>query len=210
MNKPSLSTWRLFAMAMAVTAPLCALAQPQEVAHSSTVSTTAHEMAREESTLTATVVSVDPQAHSVTLRGPNGKEITVEAGPEVHNFNQLKPGDVVTTHYLRAVALQLLPADSAEPGVEYERGPSSADKGDKPGMEASHAVTVTTELTDVDVEHHTVTLTGADGHQRTVEVRDPERRAMLAKLKVGEMVRITYMEAMAVTVVPKVAPKPKD
>lgn len=210
MNKPHFSSWYLFGMAMAVTAPLCAFAQPQEVAHSSTVSTTAHEMAREETTLTATVVSVDPKAHFVTLRDPNGKETTIEAGPGIHNLDQLKPGDVVTTHYLRAVALQLLPADSAETGVEYEGGSSSADKGEKPAMEANHAVTVTTELTDIDIEHHTVTLTGSDGKQRTVEVKDPERRAMLAKLKVGELVRITYMEAVAVTVAPKAASKPKN
>lgn len=209
MIKLHCSSWYLFGMAMAVMASSCVFAQPQEVAHSSTVSTTAHEMTREETTLTATVVSVDPSAHFVTLRGANGRETTVEAGPEVHNLDQLKPGDVVTTHYLRAVALQLLPADSAQTGVEYEGGSNSSDKGEKPGMEANHAITVTTELTDVDVAHHTVTLTGSDGKQRTIEVKDPERRAMLAKLKVGELVRITYMEAVAVTVTPKAASKPK-
>jgi len=209
MNTLRLTLCSLFGLAAAAASPLAALAQPQDVAHSSTVATTAHEMSRDEVTVTATVEAIDKQSRFVTLRGADGKEFTVQAGPEVRNFDQLKVGDKVTTHYMRAAALQLLPADSAQAGVEYEGTETRAEAGQKPGYEASHAVTVTTELTGVDVEHHTVTLKGADGHQRTIEVKDPERQAMLSKLKVGEMVRITYLEAIAITVAPKGAAKAK-
>jgi hypothetical protein len=48
-----------------------------------------------------------------------------------------------------------------------------------------------------------VTLLGPDGKQREFEVKDPVRQARMNQLKVGQMVRVTYVEAIAVTVTPK-------
>jgi Cu/Ag efflux protein CusF len=182
------------------------MAQPQEMAHASTVTSTASELARDQQTLTATVVAVDQQSRFVTLKGPKGKEVTVEAGPEVH-IDQLKPGDQVTAHYQSAIALELLPADSVAAGTEVESGTSSGALQGKPGMATGRSISVTSKLTAVDLKHHTVTLTGADGKERVIEVKDPARQARMSKLKVGDMVRITYVEALAVTVTPKAKPK---
>jgi hypothetical protein len=33
-----------------------------------------------------------------------------------------------------------------------------------------------------------------------IEVKDPKRQAQMSKLKVGQMVRITYVEALAISV----------
>lgn len=207
MSKMQLSPLHVLSLAIAVALPMAAMAQPQDMAHSSTVSSTVHELGREDQTVTATVVQVDQQSRFVTLRGPKGKEVTIQAGPEVQNLDQVKPGDQVTAHYQAAVALQILPADSAQAGTEVEGGMATAPKGDKPGGIAGQSVTVTSKLTAVDLKHHTVTLTGADGHERVIEVKDPERQAQMGKLKVGDMVRITYVEALAITVTPKAKPK---
>ncbi len=209
MSKPQVSRSHLLgvAIAMTIAVPMAALAQPQEPAHTSTVSSTAHELGREEHTITATVVQVDPQTRFVTLRGPDGKEETVQAGPDVQNLDQVKPGDKVTAHYEAAVALEILPPDSAQAGTEMESGVSRAAKGATPGGVAGQSVTVTTKLTAIDLKHHTVTLTGADGKPRVIEVKDPARQAQMSKLKVGDMVRITYVEALAITVTPKAKAK---
>jgi hypothetical protein len=209
MSKPQFSRSHLLGVAIAIAVPMAALAQPQDPAHSSTVSSTAHELGREEQTITATVVQVDQQSRFVTLRGPKGKEVTVQAGPEVQNLDQVKPGDQVTAHYQAAVALEILPPDSAQAGTEVESGVATAPKGDKPGGVAGQSVTVTSKLTAIDLKHHTVTLTGADGKQRVIEVKDPTRQAQMSKLKVGDMVRITYVEALAITVTPKAKAKAK-
>jgi Cu/Ag efflux protein CusF len=207
MSKMQLFPLQVVGLVLAIALTTAALAQPQDVAHSSTVSSTAHELGREDQMITATVVQVDQQSRFVTLRGPKGKEVTIEAGPEVQNLDQLKPGDQVTTHYQSAVALEILPADSAQAGTEVQGGVATAAKGDKPGGVAGQSVTVTSKLTAVDLKHHTVTLTGADGQQRVIEVKDPARQAQMKKLKVGDMVRITYVEALAITVTPKAKPK---
>jgi len=185
-----------FALATAI--PTYALAQ--QATEEAAVTSTAHELKREESTLNATVVSVDQETRQVVLKGPKGNEETIKAGPEIKNLDQLHAGDTVTAKYERAVALELLPADSAERGVEYQSGMKTAEKGATPGGTADQSVSVTSKLTAVDLKNHTVTLTGEDGKSRVIEVKDPKRQAKMKELKVGQMVRITYVEALAISV----------
>lgn len=205
MKKSTRSSRCLLAAAMALSAPMFAWAQ--QATTEPAVNSTVHELGREDRTLTATVVSVDKQERFVTLKGPKGKEVTIQAGPEVKNFDELKAGDQVTAHYQAAVAVQVMPADSAKRGVEYQGGQATAAPGNEPGVKEGQAVTVTSKLTAVDLKNHTVTLKGPDGKERTIEVKDPERQAQLSKLKVGDMVVATYVEALAVTVTPKAKAK---
>ncbi|MFC4528647.1 hypothetical protein ISN76_16595 [Dyella halodurans] len=203
MNTRHCSRSYLLGAAIAMALPLVAVAQPQEVAHSSTVTSTAHEMARSEDTLKATVVKVDHDTRMITLRSADGEEATIEAGPDVKNLDQLKAGDLVTAHYQRALALELLPAGSASTGVAVEGGVVGAPKGQKPGMTAGHSVTIVAKLAAVDMKNHTVTLQGDNGEKHVIEVKDPARQARMSQLKVGDMVRITYVEAVVVTVTPQ-------
>jgi hypothetical protein len=201
MKKFQRSTSCLLGAAIALSAPMFAWAQ--QATTEAPVNSTVHELAREDQTITATVVNVDKAERFVTLKGPKGKEVTIHAGPEVQNFDQLKAGDQVTAHYQAAVAVQVMPADSAKPGVDVSGGQATAPKGSLPGVKEGEAVTVTSKLSAVDLKNHTLTLTGPDGKQRTITVKEPERQAAMSKLKVGDMVVATYVEALAVTVTPK-------
>ena len=192
--------FRRIALGFALATAIPAYALAQQTTEEAGVTSTAHELKREESTLTATVVSVDQENRQVVLKGPKGNEETVKAGPEIKNLDQLHAGDLVTAKYERAVALELLPADSAEAGMEYQNGMKTAEKGATPGGTADQSVSVTSKLTAVDLKNHTVTLTGADGKSRVIEVKDPKRQAKMKELKVGQMVRITYVEALAISV----------
>ena len=167
------------------------------------VTATAHELANETETVTATVVKIDHATRHVTLRTAAGQEDTVEVGPAATRFDQIKVGDKITMTYQHAVALELLPAGSAQAGAEVEGDVTRDEKSKAPGGTAERAVTVTAKLTAVDLKKHTVTLTGADGNSRVIEVKDPSRQARLSKLKVGDMVRITFAEALAITVTPQ-------
>lgn len=183
-------------------APLLS-AHAQSSAQAPPVTATAHELANETETVTATVMAIDHQGRLVTLRTAAGKEDTVEVGPAATRFDQIKVGDKITMTYQHAVALELLSANSAQAGTEVESDITRDEKSSKPGGTAESAVTVTARLTAVDLTKHTVTLTGADGKPRVIEVKDPARQARLSKLKVGDMVRITYAEALAITVTPQ-------
>lgn len=189
--------------AIATALPSSAWSQAQAPAHTSTVQSAAFELAREQETATATVTNIDRESRFVTLRGPNGNEFTIEAGPEVRNFDQLHVGDQVTTTFESATALELLPADGATVGIETSGETDRAPKGAKPGASSEQAISITSKLTALDLKNHTVTLSGPDGKQRVIKVKDPARQARMTHLKVGQMVRVTYVEAIAVTVTPK-------
>jgi hypothetical protein len=55
----------------------------------------------------ATVVGIDYQNRYVTLKGPEGKVIKVQAGPEVKRLNEIKKGDSVVARLTRAVSIEV-------------------------------------------------------------------------------------------------------
>ena len=54
----------------------------------------------------ATITAIDPKTRGVTLKGPQGNEVVIVAGPEVKNFAQMKVGDNVDVQYLEALTLE--------------------------------------------------------------------------------------------------------
>lgn len=191
----------LLAASIALAISVGAFAQPSEpTVSSSTVFTPTDERQGQVVTMEATVTKVDQKTRDITLRGPKGKEIAVKAGPDVKNLAQLEVGDTVTLKYLRAAALEILPADSAPLGKQEQGDSMTAGAGEKPGAVAGHSVSITAKLTAIDMKNHTVTLAGADGKPHVIEVKDPKLQARMANLKVGELVRITYAEALGITV----------
>jgi hypothetical protein len=163
------------------------------------VSVTAYGLDRQEFALQTTILSVDPVKNTITIRGPEGQEETVEVGAEARKLGNLKPGDQMDTRYLRAVALQILPADSDKPSVDYSTSTTSNDDSGISVVDSHYTETVTTALSAIDMARDTVTLTGADGHKRIIDVRQLDKRDDFAKLKVGDLVRVTYMEALAIS-----------
>ena len=56
--------------------------------------------------ISAKIVSVDPQARTVTVEGPAGGTPTIRVGPKV-NMNELQKGDDVTLRVTDALALRV-------------------------------------------------------------------------------------------------------
>jgi hypothetical protein len=147
----------------------------------------------------ATVTAVDLPQRVVTLQGERGDEFVVQATDEVRNLDQVKVGDEVVVSYTEAVAWQVKPASAGAPGVSTEEAVTRAKPGDKPGGRVGQSVTVTATITAIDMANDTVTLTGPGGRSQTIKARDP---ANLRKVQVGDLVDITYTEAVAIAVRP--------
>ena len=148
---------------------------------------------------TATITKIDKAKRAVTLKSEQGDEVTVLAGPEVKNFNQLKVGDSVDIKYSEAVMLELIKG-GGKPVARVEQGlGTSAKAGQKPGGVQGRQVTVVGDVINVDAATQTVTVRGP---QRTVDlkVRDPEQLKLIAK---GDQIEANYVEAVAVSVTPK-------
>jgi hypothetical protein len=141
----------------------------------------------------ATITSIDPATRTVTLKGEKD-EFAVQVGPEVTNFDQLKVGDAVVAAYTESIAVRIAAPGEATPGVT---GSVSATPSDKGSPKVGHEVTASLKVEAVDLAANTVTLSGASGEKRTVEVKDPKVRERLKTVKPGDVVVVTYTESLA-------------
>ena len=153
-------------------------------------------------TLTATVQKIDLAKRLVTLRGPDGKVATITVSESVKNLPQVKVGDEVTVAYFESLAYEVRKPGDGEPGVNVTDVAAAARPGERPAGAGGRAVTVTSTIQAIDQTTPSVTLKGPEGDVVTIKVRD---RAKLARVKVGDLVDITFTQAVAVSVEP--APK---
>jgi len=147
----------------------------------------------------ATVTAIDLPNRVVTLKGEKGDVIILEVPDTVKNLPQLRVGDEVITSYTEAVAWQVKPAGQGTPGVSAQDSMTTAPPGARPGATVGRTLNVTATITAIDLANGTVTLTGPGGNSQVIKARDP---ANLKKVKVGDLVDITYTEAVAISVQP--------
>ena len=148
--------------------------------------------------VTATITAIDAATRDVTLKGPQGREVVVTAGPEVRNFAQMKVGDKVDVEYAEALTLELKKGGSMPVAKTETAGAARAKPGEQPAGMVGRQVTVVADVVAVDKDKQMVTLKGP---KQTVDlkVRDPKQLALIAK---GDQVEAVYTQAVAVVVSP--------
>jgi hypothetical protein len=148
-------------------------------------------------TANAKVVAVNHKTRHVTLKDDEGKTFTIVAGPDVHNLAQVKKGDLLRVTYTESVAYQVSKAGSAQPGVSTSTDVSRAPLGEKPSGSVTNTVKVRATIAAIDKATSHVTLRGPNGRMTTVKAKDPSKLDMV---QVGDLVDITYTEALAIAV----------
>lgn len=148
-------------------------------------------------TISATVEAVDHENRLVTLRGPEGNQVTLEVSEEARNLPQVEVGDVVEVEYYESVAIF---TREAQGDLEPEAAVAAARTplGDKPGAAMSETVTVKAVVEAIDYDTRMVTLKGADGTTTVRHVDDSVKR--LNEVKQGDEVVVRYTTAFAITV----------
>lgn len=155
-------------------------------------------------TIEATVEGIDRQARKVTLKDEQGKTVSFILDEEAGRLDEIDTGDHVTIGYLEAVTIQVFGADEAEPEAAGESVVAESKPGEKPAGLAVDQVSVVVTIEAIDLENELVTLKGKDGQLKTVTPQHPEN---LKKVKVGDLVKITYTEAVGFSVTEKPAVK---
>jgi translation elongation factor P/translation initiation factor 5A len=184
------------ALALSLTAPFGS-------AHAQT-GVTGEAVVGEMVTATATVEKINLDKRLVTLKPADGEAFTVKVGEAVENLPQVEVGDTVEVDYYEAVALDISePKAGSAPGESVTEEAVRAKKGEMPAGAEADVVTYTSEIVGIDRPQNTVTLMGPDDHIHTVKVENPEVQEMLDQLKLGEMVQISFIEAVAVAVRPE-------
>jgi hypothetical protein len=153
-------------------------------------------------TAKATVTKINQKTREVTVKTEDGKLHSFVAGDHVKNLAQVKPGDIITVTYTEALAYEVKKHDAAS-GVSTTQAVASAKPGEKPAGVVAQQTTVTVKITAIDPKVPTVTFMGPKGNTKTIVVKDPSK---LNGVKVGDLVDLTYTEAIAVEV-DKPAPK---
>ena len=154
--------------------------------------------AAETAEITATITAINHKTREVTLKGPQGREVTLELSHEVKNFAHMKVGDTVTAKYVQALTLELKKGGKEVVARTEETGAATAKPGEKPAGMAGRRLKIIADVTAVDPATQTVTLKGP---KRTVDLRiaDPEQFKLV---KVGDQVEANYTEALAIAVEP--------
>jgi hypothetical protein len=141
----------------------------------------------------ATITAIDKAKRLATLKAEDGREFEVEVSPEVTNFDKLEVGDMVVATYTQSLGVHIEPASQASPGVKESATATPGVGQAKVGRE----VTATLRVESVDAANNMVTLSDGAGRSAQVDIVDPRARERLKTLKPGEMVVITYTEALA-------------
>jgi len=146
--------------------------------------------------LQGSITAIDSATRQVTLKGETGKELVVNAGPEVANFDQLRIGDVVALELMHALTMELKKGSTAIVSRSDSIGGARAAEGATPAGVIGREVKVMAEVTAVDSEKHIVTVQGPE-HSIDLPVADP---AQFALISVGDRIEATYVEAVAISV----------
>ena len=141
-----------------------------------------------------TVSAVDKENKTITLKGQGGRTITFDV-QDPTKLETVKVGDPVVGSYLEAVAIQLRPAGSTTPSATVTESRAGSKPGDNPAGVIRREVTIVGKIVKIDTKAQRVTLEGPKGGQQTIKVKDPKN---LEGVKVGDLVEITYLQALAV------------
>jgi len=146
---------------------------------------------------TATVKALNLKTRHVTLQRADGSVIKFVAGDDVRNLPQVKVGDEVNVTYYESLAYEVRKPGAAAPGATVTEGAARAKLGEKPGGAAGRVTTITATIAAIDKGAGTVTLRTPDGETTTIKARNPDN---LNRVSVGDLVDITYTEALAISV----------
>ena len=145
----------------------------------------------------AVVIGVDQKRRLLALESDDGGRTVLPVAEEFRDFERARVGDQVVVSYTTAIAWQVKPAGEGAPGMSTRETLSNPRPGEAPGGAIERALTITATITALDLARGTVTLTGPQGRSQTFAAH---KASELEKIRVGDLVDITYSEALAVGV----------
>lgn len=149
-------------------------------------------------TMQGTVTDIAKETRDVTLKGPDGELVTVTAGPEVKRFGEIAVGDIITFDYytyLKAEFRTPTSEEKAEPFVVLE-GEDRAPEGEAPAGAVGQMVKAVVTIEILNRPQMLATVLGPNGNYLTIPMKDA---AFMEQLRIGQVVIMTYAEAVAVS-----------
>jgi hypothetical protein len=148
-------------------------------------------------TKTVTIEAIERTHRMITFKDDQGVMDTVQAGPAITRFDELKVGDKVTFRYYESIVYQL-----------KKEGASGADKGEvalshgtgqAPGGTLAQQITMTVTVVSVDPDLPSITVKTQNGDVITRKIEDKKNLEGVAP---GDRIVITYTQALLAAVEP--------
>ena len=147
--------------------------------------------------MTAVVEAINHETREVTLLGPQGNAVTFTVSEEARNLGQVNVRDIVYTEVIQSMQINVYANDGMEPATAEIAALGRTEEGEMPGGVAIDTQIYTATVEEINIEANTFKLKGPDGSVEEYVARNPEN---LKKASVGDLVVITYTEAMAISV----------
>ena len=147
--------------------------------------------------VTAAVEAINHETREVTLRGPEGETSSFVASEDARNLDQVNVGDIVMAEYEQSLSIEVFANDGSVPGAGELTVAGRSEKGEMPAITAVDSQVITATVEEINIEANTFKLKGPSGEVKEYVARNPEN---LKKAAVGDLVVITYTQAIALSV----------
>ena len=154
--------------------------------------------------VTATVTAIDMENRLVTITGPEGNSVVIQVTDQVKNLPQARVGDHVDIKYYSSAYVDIVKTDgNAELGTGAGAAKITAPAGQKPAGAIGVEVTRRAEVVFVDPYQKFISFRSPDRGLRKISLKEsPDLQHYLQELKKGDIVEVTYTEAMAISLEP--------
>jgi hypothetical protein len=145
-----------------------------------------------------TITEINKETREITIIGSKGELHTFTAGEDVKRFDEIEVGDVIAFDFYKYIKAEFrvpTPEEIAEPLVvlaEADKAPADM----KPGAVLGAVVKAVVTIQVINMPFMFVNIEGPNGNFSTIHMEDKE---LIQKLHVGQVVILTYAEAMAIT-----------
>jgi len=155
-----------------------------------------------------TVTAINKETRDITLLGPQGELVTIKAGDAVKRFDQILVGDIITFEYWEHMLVEFrepTAEEKAQPYQVVDRG-GRTPEGVDPGAVVGQLVKAVVTIEALNRPYMLATVKGPRGNFLTIEMEDKE---LITKLHIGQVVILSYAEAIAVSLEKAAAPAKK-
>jgi hypothetical protein len=153
--------------------------------------------ASESQTISAAVEAINHETREVTVLDADGLPITFVASEEARNLGQVAVGDIIYAEYINSITVEVIANEGMEPENAEMAALARTKEGEMPGVVAMDTQIATAVVEEINIEANTFKLRDVDGVIAEYVARNPDN---LKRAKVGDLVVMTFTQAVAVTV----------
>jgi len=148
--------------------------------------------------ISAQITAIDTKTRDITLEGPLGNTITLNAGEAVQRFDEFAVGDLVQASYAESIVGELRAPTETEletPWVELD-GATRAEADMLPAAGVGRVIRAVCTIEGLNRASGAVTVKDPHGLYHVIPDVDPVN---IEKMKIGDTLVITYSQAVALS-----------